>query len=81
VLTNWIQSQDGLKIDEKPIKSRLELKTAFQLLHCREETLEYSSLEAAPVEEVVIRVACDYIRSISRRRKDIVYDLTVPGIP
>lgn len=71
----------GRACDFKDGNYPYDLFTAFRLLRCCEETLECGSLESSPVEKVVNRVACDYIRSISCRRKDVVYALTVPGTP
>ena len=46
-LSKWLVSQNGLKIDDKPLSNRDMLKTTFNLLHRKQKTS--FNLEHVPI--------------------------------
>ncbi|KAL2827618.1 hypothetical protein BDW59DRAFT_56422 [Aspergillus cavernicola] len=79
-LIDWLQGQDGLKIDGNPIDNREGLETAFNLLRCSKEILQPRCIRTSTTEELTNSVALAYIDFVSRRRRDIILELTIPRI-
>ncbi|KAJ9201240.1 hypothetical protein DTO021D3_6146 [Paecilomyces variotii] len=73
-LTEWIQAQDGLKVDGKPISCKDELTSAYLFLHCKEDLSGQSLLG------ILLRVAVAYMCQVSRQRRSSVRDLIIPGV-
>lgn len=72
-LTEWIQVQDGLKVDGKPISCKEELTSAYHFLHCKEDSSSHTLLG------ILIGVAVAYMCQVSRQRRSSVRDLIIPG--
>lgn len=81
-LIEWLQGQDGLKIGGKAMESRRELERAFQLLRCGKHT-SYSPgcIDTLTIGELALKVAWTYIESLTRKRRPLILELTVPGAP
>ncbi|KAJ5084249.1 hypothetical protein NUU61_008828 [Penicillium alfredii] len=75
VLTEFIDEQDGLRIDRRPISSRKELETAYALLQCK------GSLGALSIVGLAFSVLIAYAWKITRPRKTSVDSLLVLGTP
>lgn len=80
-LIDWLQGQDGLKIDGDAIESREELERVFRLLRCDEKRLQSACTETSTIEEMAIKVAWAYTDFMTRKRRDIILELTIPGAP
>ena len=59
-MRDWLQEQDGLKIDGVPIESREELENAFIFLRGEERDLSSNSVEDSPIEELAFRIGMMY---------------------
>lgn len=78
-MRDWLQEQDGLKIDGVPIESREELENAFIFLRGEERDLSSNSVEDSPIEELAFRVGMMYTdQARLYRRKAIIWELAVP---
>lgn len=64
-LSNWLQSQDGLKIDDLVLSTRRDLEDAFSLLHCHLEGLPFRSW-AYPITYIAIVMAETYIHHVTK---------------
>lgn len=73
-LTDWIQRQDGLKINHKPISSTDDLIRAHYLLWIKGDPLHQSLMQ------VFFKVADGYIPRVRKRRRTTVQDLIIPGL-
>lgn len=78
-LSDWLQSQDGLKIDGSPLSTRQQLEEAFRFFQCQEKDLPLGSIDASPVAHVAVIVAVTYIRKIIKTPKPTICDLVIPG--
>ncbi|KAL5340810.1 hypothetical protein BJX70DRAFT_396506 [Aspergillus crustosus] len=76
-LIDWLQGQNGLKIDGDAIESREDLERAFRLL-CRFEKI---ALETRAVIDIAIDEAMGDVGSITRTRREVILQLTVTGAP
>jgi hypothetical protein len=74
-LTQWMQAQDGLKIDNSPISNQEALINAYHLVHGKNDTNNLSAIQIA------FAVAICYIKKVSRPRKECVDDLLILGAP
>ncbi|KAJ0423857.1 hypothetical protein BJY00DRAFT_309673 [Aspergillus carlsbadensis] len=59
-LVNWLQNQDGLKVDQGAINTREEVERAFGLLHSDETALLSKRIETTSAAELAIQVAWKY---------------------
>lgn len=75
-LIHWIQAQDGLKIDGRPISNNEDLARAYQLLRCEEKHFSGSS-----IIQIAFIVSITYAIRISRARRACVNDLLILGAP
>lgn len=73
-LLSWIKSQDGLKIDQKPISSKEELVLAYQFLSPLNEEIKGKSLT-----QIALKVAITYVSKVKRERRLSVQDLIFPA--
>ena len=73
-LITWVQAQNGLKIDQKPISSKEELITACHLLAPTNDSYCDRTLM-----QTLIRTATWYIARVRKQRHKSVQDLIIPG--
>lgn len=76
---DWLQQQDGLRIDRKPMASRTDLEIAFQLLRGKEDPLHCGSYESCYIGDLAWVVGFLYTEKIARMRKSVVIYGTIPG--
>jgi hypothetical protein len=74
-LLSWIKSQDGLKIDQKPVSSKEELVLAYRFLAPFGEEIKDKHLT-----QIALKVAIMYISKVKRERRSSVQDLMFPAI-
>lgn len=75
-LVEWIQHQDGLKIDGKPISSTDELVMAYYLLRRRDDS--YRINPQNPLD-ILLRVAFMYVTEVCRERRMDTEEYLLPG--
>jgi hypothetical protein len=73
-LIAWLQGQDGLKIDQKPISSNEQLTMACHLLAPSNDSYCERTLIGT-----LIRAATWYIARVQKQRHESVRDLIIPG--
>lgn len=76
-LSNWLQSQDGLKIDGSALSTRRELEDAFSLLHCHLEDLPFRELDLSPITDIAVVAAERYIHHVTKPPRPTIRDLVI----
>lgn len=75
LLTDWVQSQDGLKIGQNPISSIDELIRAYLFLRCKGNPYVQGSVA------ILHRVAVKYLWTVFKERNEKIEGLIIPGEP
>jgi hypothetical protein len=75
---DWIQAQEGLRLNGEPISNRDMLEIASQLLHWRGNNKSFHS-STSPITVLAVNVALQYINGITRTGSGLMQDCTIPG--
>jgi hypothetical protein len=79
---DWIQAQEGLRLNGEPISNRDMLEIASQLLHWRGHNKSFpSSSSTSPIIVLAVNVALQYVNEITRIGSGLMQDCTIPGSP